>query len=200
MVMASMSLDKIVYLIAGEDSRKPGMASARARHQLGRSVIEKFNPLFAYSSLAFDTALDGETNLGRLLSLNAGQPMEVFYIAGADHFRRKTACGEPDTIQKLERVVEEQKMVGGERNTISAVFLDREGMIREQGSVATSLKVHVLPPLPFSFSSTAVRQALCREAFSESLVSLPYSCLLKIQESGLYIGQGEYAVHAGNPA
>lgn len=190
-VMASMSLDKVVLLIAGADGRKPSMLSADARHRLGRSTIETFRPLFAYSPLALGTDLDGETNFGRLLSLNSRQRMEAFYIAGADHYRRTTARGEPDTIQKLERVVEEQERVGGTRHTISAVFLDREGIERKRGQVTTCLKVHVLPPVPLSFSSTAARQALCKETFSEALVSLPYTYFLGIRAAGLYVGKGE---------
>ena len=89
--IASLSLDKVIYLIAGKDSRKPSLLPEQTRHHLGRSVIETFHPLFAYSPLALGTELDGETNLGRLLKLNAHQPMEAFYIAGADHYRRTTS-------------------------------------------------------------------------------------------------------------
>ena len=79
--MASLRLDKVVFIIAGEDSRKPSMTSAETRHRLARSAIETFNPLFEYSPLALHTSLDGETNCGRLLALNADQPLEAFYIS-----------------------------------------------------------------------------------------------------------------------
>ena len=191
--MASMRLDKVVFVIAGTDSRKPSMLSAETRHRLGRSVIETFDPVFAYSSLALHTGLDGETNFGRLLSLNSRQRMEAFYIAGSDHYRRTNAQGEPDTIQKLERVVEEQEKAGNSLHTISVVFIDRVGVNREQGDVGTSLKVDILPALPLSFSSTAARHALCKDAFCEALTWLPYSCLLEIRKGGLYAGKGECA-------
>lgn len=192
--IASMRLDKVVFIIAGADSRKPSMLSADARHRLGRSVIGKFHPLFTYSPLALGTDLDGETNFARLLSLNPGQRMEAFYVAGADHCRRTTAQGQPDTIQKLERVVQEEKEAGNKLHTVSAVFVDRAGEEGRQREVATSLKMHFLPPIPFSFSSTATRQALRKEAFSEALMSLPYSCLLEIQEGALYAGSDELAL------
>ena len=89
--MAASKLDKVVFVIAGSDPRKPSMTSEETRHHLGRSVIEMFHPLFAYSPLALGTDLDGETNLARLLKLNSHQPMDVFYIAGGDHYRRQTA-------------------------------------------------------------------------------------------------------------
>jgi nicotinic acid mononucleotide adenylyltransferase len=189
--MVSLRLDKVVFVIAGTDSRKPSMLPAEIRHQLGRSVIETFAPVFAYSSLALSTGLDGETNFGRLLSLNSRQRMEAFYIAGADHYRRSNAQGEPDTIEKLERVVEEQERAGNGLHAISVVFIDRVGVNRKQGDVPTSLKVNILPALPLSFSSTAARHALCKEAFCEALTSLPYSCLLEIRKGGLYTGKGE---------
>lgn len=194
--MASMTLDKIVFVIAGTDRRKPSMLSAETRHRLGRSVIETFDPVFAYSSLALGTGLDGETNFGRLLTLNSRQRMKAFYIAGSDHYRRTTAQGEPDTIQKLEWVVAEQEKAGNTLHTVSAVFLDRAGVKRQQGGIATFLKVDVLPALPLSFSSTAVRHALCKEVFCEDLALLPYSCLLEIRMGGLYVGKGECAEEA----
>jgi len=184
--LASMKLDKVVYIIAGTDSRKPGMVSAAARHRLGRRIIEIFNPLFAYSPLALGADLDGETNFGRLLDLNPRQPFEAFYIAGGDHYRRTTARGEPDTIGKLERLVERQEEAGRTLHRISAIFLDRLGVNPLQGGISTFLKVSFLPLIPFSFSSTAVRQALRNDVFTEALVSLPHSSLLEIVEGGLY--------------
>lgn len=185
-VMASMSLDKIIYIIAGEDNRKPSMISAHSRHKLGRSVLEQFYPLFEYSSLAIDTGLDGETNFGRLLGLNLGQPMKAFYIAGSDHYRRVTEQGEPDTIQKLEQIVKEQGKTGSGLHTISAIFLDRESERMRREDVATSLIVEVLPAIPLRISSSIVRQALREQAFAEALGSLPYSSLLEIRAAGLY--------------
>jgi len=184
--MALLQLDKVVFIIAGTDIRKPFMVSAENRHRLGRTVIETFNPLIAYSPLALGTDLDGETNFGRLLKLNAQQALEAYYIAGGDHYRRTTSEGEPDTVQKLERVVEEEAKGGNTHHDISAVFIDRDGETGQREQVSTSLNVHFLPPIPFSVSSTAVRNALRRDDFSEDLVSLPYSCFLEIRSNGLY--------------
>ena len=55
--------------------------------------------------------------------LNTRQPMEVFYIAGADHCRRSTSKEEPDTIEKLERVVKGQIRTQAPQS-ISVAFID----------------------------------------------------------------------------
>jgi len=189
--MATMRLDKVIFIIAGADERKPTMVSAETRHRLSRSVLETFHPLFAYCPIALGTNFDGERNFGRLLELNLLQPMEAFYIAGGDHYRRTTPQGEPDTIQKLEMVVEAQQRVGAESHAISVVFVDREAEMKKRDRVDTFLNIHVLPPIPLSFSSTAARKALCKDAFCVDLVSLPYSCLLEIRTDGLYSGKAE---------
>ena len=188
--MATMRLDKMVFLIAGTDKRKPSMVPPEDRHRLGRSVIETFYPLFAYTPLALGTDLDGETNFDRLLGLNSHQPMEAYYVAGGDHFRRTTPQGEPDTILKLERVVEEQRSAAV-RHSITAVFIDRADAEIKRDMIDTFLKVEILSPIPLSFSSTAARKALCKDAFGVDLVSLPYSCLLEIRTTGLYKGKEE---------
>jgi hypothetical protein len=44
--MAFLKLDKIVFVIAGKDDRKPLMTAPETRHQLGISVLENFAPIF----------------------------------------------------------------------------------------------------------------------------------------------------------
>lgn len=136
--MASMKLDKVIFIIAGEDSRKPSMISTETRHRLARSAIETFNPLFEYCPLALHTGFDGETNCGRLLTLNASQALEAFYIAGSDHYRRTTPKGEDDTIAKLERIVTAQVSTGDGHQQLSTVFVAREGTSRDRRSFTPS--------------------------------------------------------------
>jgi len=70
--MASMRLDKVVFVIAGTDSRKPSLLSAETRHRLGRSVIETFDPVFAYSSWHCTHALtERQTSAGFFPSTHA---------------------------------------------------------------------------------------------------------------------------------
>ncbi len=177
--MALAGLDKVIYLIAGKDGRKPSMTSAEIRHVLGKSALERFFPIFEYSPIALGTDLDGETNFGRLLALNAHQKMEAFYIAGMDHCRRKTVAGTPDTLEKLERIVREQETAGNRIQTISSIFVERSGVSWQREDCETFLNVQLLPSLPYVFSSTAARRALCADgALCDAIVSLPNVCLL----------------------
>ncbi len=176
--MAALELDKVAFVIAGSDSRKPRMTPAETRHSLARSVLESFSPIFAYSPVALGTDLDGETNFGRLLSFNANQGMEACYIAGMDHYRRRNDADEPDTIEKLERIVGTQVQAGNRLHAISLAFVAR-GRAAEGRDCRTFLKVHLLPPLPFALSSTAARRALCSGGtLCDAVMSLPYACLL----------------------
>ena len=127
-------------------------------------------------------------NFGRLLALNSGQPIEAFYIAGGDHYRRTTDQGEPDTLEKLEKVSKTQRVAGNHLHTISAVFVERKDASKVPRA-ETFLSVHVLPPIPFSFSSTMTRRALCQNAFCTELMSLPYSCFVEIKMGGFYKAQ-----------
>ena len=184
-VMAVLKLDKIVFVIAGKDDRKPLMTAPETRHQLGISVLENFAPIFEYSPIALGTSLDGETNFGRILALNTHQRMETWYIAGMDHYRRKNSAGEPDTLEKLERVVKEQENAGNLRHSISLIFVERGGDPHEQGDRETFLNVRLLPPLPIALSSTAARRALCNGGtLCDAVVSLPYACLLTTRPNG----------------
>jgi nicotinic acid mononucleotide adenylyltransferase len=191
--MAWLRLDKVVFIVAGTDSRKPSMTSAETRHRLSQSAIETFRPLFEYSPLALHTGLDGETNCGRLLTLNMRQPLDAFYIAGWDHYRRTTPQGEDDTVAKLEKLVAAGMADSSSRHKLSAVFVARDGAFPEQEEVHTSLSIHLLPPVPFSFSSTSARQALCYDADCMALVSVPYSCLLEIKRDELYASKSDCA-------
>ena len=189
---AFLKLDKVVFVVAGNDPRKPSMAPAETRHLLARSVLEPFSPILEYSPIALGTSLDGESNFGRLLALNERQPMKAYYIPGMDHYRRLNSAGDPDTIEKLERVVKERRMAGSRNQAISLVFVERGNIGREPANVRTFLDVHLLPPLPFALSSTAVRRALCSGAsLCDAFVSLPCACLLAMRPVGPFTGDRE---------
>ena len=184
-VVAFLKLDKIVFVIAGRDDRKPLMTPPEIRHQLGVSVLENFSPIFGYSPIALGTGLDGETNFGRILALNSNQRMETWYIAGRDHYRRKNSFGDPDTLEKLERVVKERESAGSRGHSISLVFVERGGDPREEVDRGTFLNVQLLPSLPIALSSTAARRALCSGGtFCDAVVALPYACILPARTNG----------------
>jgi len=181
----SFHLDKVIYVIAGEDPRKPTLASATTRHAMARSVLDLFHPLFAYSSIAREGDAAGEENLFRILSMNARRRIHAFYIAGGDHYHRwDPSTGTPDTIQKLEDgIARLAETDAGSRHSVSVVFLKR-GETRDQ--VETSLDVRWIGGPPVETSSTAIRSALPHPAQWVKLSTLPFAAFSSIRENRLY--------------
>lgn len=154
--MADLRLDKVVYVLAGDDPRKPKMTPASVRHPMGEHVLSGFGPLFGYSPLAVGTTYDGEYNLFRFLAENSAQYMNVFYLVGDDHYRLKDKNGNDDTLPKLEKNrLREEFAYEPERHQVSAAFIEREGRIGER--ISTPLEVQFLPNIPFEASSTNIR-------------------------------------------
>ncbi|MEI6127749.1 MAG: hypothetical protein WCQ99_14480 [Pseudomonadota bacterium] len=183
--IARLKLDKVVYVIAGHDVRKPDLAPAEIRHPMAQDVLKMFEPLFCYSSVALDTDYDGETNLLRILSLNPLQKIEAFYLAGADHYRRcYPGTQYPDTIQKLE-----DNMFGAAQgfneniHSISAAFIERG---THEGIFDTFLNVQFLPAMPFKASSTMIREAFEGKRDGKALAILPYTAYVDIRAFNLY--------------
>jgi nicotinic acid mononucleotide adenylyltransferase len=183
--MEQLRLDKVIYVIAGMDPRKPDLAPQGARHAMSREVLRLFHPLFEYSSIAFGTERTGEENLFNILELNPAQPLHAFYIAGGDHFHRfNPSTGNPDTIQKLEEgMASWLSGAHGRLHRVSAVFLRRGG---EEAHVPTSLDVHCVGSLPLQTSSTEIRRALANHGNLSKLSALPFIELGSIRGSGLY--------------
>jgi len=184
---AIMKLDKVVFVIAGADPRKPWLSASDVRLRLGKSVIDLFQPLFASSPIALGTELDGETNCLRLLALNPDQRIDAFYIAGTDHCRRVDSDGRPDTVQKLERGLKASPGWGRRNHTVSMLFLER-GEANAGDLARSSLDIHVLPSIPVSCSSTAIRKTLSNGGLCEALATLPFAAYQGIQQLGLYTG------------
>ena len=68
--MERFHLDKVIFVIAGRDFRKPDMASKNIRHSIAKKLLGLFDPLFEYCSTAFSTGVSGEENLFRILTMN----------------------------------------------------------------------------------------------------------------------------------
>jgi len=173
--IAHYSLDKVVFIIAGDDPRKSYLAPCQWRHYLSDLILVKFSPLLAYSNIARDHNFDGETNIFRFLSLNPFQKIDAFYIGGTDHYYRLDPKKEDkDTIEKLEENITRKAYGFNDiMHSISIIFAKRKG-----GSdipVNTSLNVGFIPSLAFDASSTMVREALGDFTKSESLGLLPYT-------------------------
>lgn len=192
--MAICKLDKVIYVITGSDPRKPALLRADERHRMAQDVLRLFVPLFAYSPIALDNALDGETNIFRILQLNPRQKVDAFYIAGSDHYyRHNPATGKPDTIQKLENGVKRKIFGYDERmSSISVIFVGRGK--RVLNGIDTFLNVKFIRGMPFEASSTSIRKALAGGGTIKKLAALPYSVFKHIRRSALYSSFFKYPV------
>ncbi|MBI5594746.1 MAG: hypothetical protein HY928_01515 [Elusimicrobia bacterium] len=153
--MAAFRLDKVVYVLAGDDPRKPSMTPVSFRHPMGQAVLDQFAPLFEYSAIAVGTTYDGETNIFQMLALNKRQRMKAFYLVGGDHYRLKDKNGGDDTLPKIEKRLKDAASGHDPVNhRVEAAFIAREGM---DAHVPTSVEVHFLPNMSFDASSTLVR-------------------------------------------
>ncbi len=192
LAIETFGLDKVIYVIAGADPRKPSLASAEVRHRIARSALKLFYPLFEYSSIARDGAACGEENLFRILGMNPRQRIHAFYIAGSDHFHRADpVSGHPDTIQKLEDgILRSLHVPGHGLPSVTAVFLQRD----ERGeTVKTAVDVRWAPGPPVHTSSTLIRSALPNPSEWGKLSTLPFGVFSSIQKNRLY------DVHTGEP-
>ena len=183
--MATFTLDKIIYVIAGSDPRKPDMAPAEARHAMARSLLRLFHPLFEYSSIALRDSSSGEENLFRILEMNPLQSIHAYYIAGSDHYHRyRPMTGNPDTLIKLEQgVTRAADGFDNPHHRVSAVFLER-APIGEK--IPTSLDVQWVPGLPLQTSSTNIRRAFSGYEQRKKLCTLPYTAYTSICGNRLY--------------
>ncbi len=153
--VGELGVDKVVFVLAGDDPRKPTMTPVADRHPMGREVLDLFAPFFAYSPIAVGTTLDGETNIFRLLALNADRRVDAWYMVGDDHYRLVDKNGNPDTLPKLEANFARPEM--GHSPTLHALkvaFIRREGIAQ---AIPTPLDVSFLDANGFDASSTQVR-------------------------------------------
>lgn len=179
-------LDKIIFIIAGNDPKKPHLALAQWRHGVAEDILEKFSPLFEYSNIAQDGNSDGETNIFKLLALNPFQKIDAFYIVGTDHYyRQNPEKGGKDTIQKLEDNIANKIHNYNEiLHSLSVIFVERAG--GSPVAVNTSLNVSIVPPLNFLVSSTLIREALTKTKDKQILALLPLTILRHSLDHGIY--------------
>src|SRR5271157_1713092 len=97
LAISHFQLDKVIYVIAGSDSRKTNLPPAAIRHLMAARVLKAFSPFLTSTPISLESSLPGEVNVFRLLQLNAQQSIQAFYLAGTDHCRRfDPVTGEPD--------------------------------------------------------------------------------------------------------
>lgn len=185
LAISRFQLDKVIYLIAGSDSRKTNLPPVSTRHLMAARVLKAFSPFLTYTPISLESSLPGEVNVFRLLQLNAQQRIQAFYMAGTDHCRRfDPVTGEPDTLQRLEDGVR-GKLHGFDqrRHSLSVIFLDRGS---PAPSVGTFLDVQRIDQLPLHVSSTRIRDALCRRCPPRVLAGVPFTVLSTVRALELY--------------
>lgn len=152
--VGELGVDKVVFVLAGDDPRKPTMTPVEHRHPMGREVLGVFAPFFEYSPIAVGTTLDGETNIFRILALNPRQGVEAWYMVGDDHYRLVDKKGNPDTLPKLERNYSMDMGHNTALHQLKVAFIKREAPAE---AVPTDLEVRFLEHVGFEASSTQVR-------------------------------------------
>jgi hypothetical protein len=202
LAMSRLQLDKVVFIIAGSDPRKPHLLPAPIRHRIGRQVLDVFSPFLACSPIALGGSLPGEDNFFRLLQLNAHRKIQAFYLAGTDHYRRwASGAGNPDTLQRLEDVIRRKLYSYDERmHGVSAVFLDRGNPIRP---VETFLDVKWIERLPLWASSTRIREAIGGRCALKMLAAVPFTVFSAICALRLYCpfsAASESCPHPADPS
>ncbi len=183
--IAMFKLDKVIYVIAGDDPRKPGIISAEMRHRIGEETLKAFSPLFEYSPISLGTSLDGETSLFKTLHLNPHQRIDAFYIVGTDHYHRINPLTKTiDTIQKLEdNILNKVWDFNKEMHSVSAIFVERGA---RDHTIETFLNVEFIPSVPFGASSTMIRETIKYNSNGKSLAIMPYTVYRNINKLNLY--------------
>jgi hypothetical protein len=152
--VGELGVDKIVFVLAGDDPRKPTMTPVAQRHPMGREVLDLFAPFFAYSPIAVGTTLDGETNIFRILALNPDRRVDAWYMVGDDHYRLVDKKGNPDTLPKLETNFAASLGHSQTLHALKVAFIQREGQADE---IPSPFDVRFLNHVGFEASSTMVR-------------------------------------------
>ena len=147
--MARLKLDKVIFIVQGDDERKPNLTKAELRHPVALATLAAYHPFFAYSGIALGTDFHGETNIFRILALNPLQKIIAYYMVGDDHYKKN------DTLAKLEANRTKPELgFNPEMHEVRAAFLERLGHMEE---VPTILDVQFLPKADFEASSTMIR-------------------------------------------
>jgi hypothetical protein len=179
--VGDLGVDKVVFVLAGDDARKPTMTPVITRHPMGLEVLSAFAPFFEYSPIAVGTTFDGETNIFRILALNPERRVDAWYMVGDDHYALVDKKGNPDTLPKLEANILKPMGHSPTLHALKVAFIKRE----HPGTVVpTDLEVRFLEHVGFDASSTQVRGG--RHTL------MPYSAYRFVQDEGL----GRYGVPA----
>ena len=199
--MAQLALDKVVFIVAGADPRKPELTEVNVRHTMAKNALNMFGDYCRYSDIAMQGNDDGETNVFRELKRNPHLAITAFYLVGSDHFNwqvSKNGKLQDDTIKKLEDNMNKAELGFAQfkdHHHLVAAFISRnrseisESKLAEMKSLI-SYDIEVVVPT-LSYSSTQIREYFQSKSprGQEPLAYLPLRTYGDILAHGLY-GKG----------
>lgn len=191
-------LDKIIFVIQGEDDWKPDLVPVDIRYPMNKEILELFSPLFKFTDIANiadeegKLKLRGEYNFFRILKLNKNQKIDGFYLVGSDHLHRYVVIDgvkRKDTIGCLEDNVSEKVYnFNQDIHSITVLFIARniEEFDIKRADVGDST-INLVKLIPTTAtSSTSIRNALDGTGDIQALEFLPYVTYERIKNNKLY--------------
>jgi nicotinic acid mononucleotide adenylyltransferase len=191
-------LDKVVFVIAGEDEWKPDLVLINIRYPMNKEILSLFEPLFVFSDIANiadeegNLKLRGEYNIFRILKLNPKQKIDAFYLVGSDHLNRYVIVDgikRKDTVGCLEDNIENKiYSFNSEIHSVNALFIARnieEFKTKKEEVGKASINIVELIPTT-STSSTSIRKALDGTGPLQALEFLPYITYKRIKDNKIY--------------
>jgi len=184
-ILAKYELDKIVFIIGGEDTRKPDLTKFAVRKPMADHSLQIFDKFFEFSDIsAIDNNFqnDGETNMFLDIKRSNDKNIQAYYMVGSDHFNWDTPKGD-DTIKKLYNNIDKFNI-----KIAGAIFIARnpeEITPTKLEEMKTKLNdryvLNIFVP-SLSFSSTQIRETFSKNA----IAMIPYITYQDIKKNDLY--------------
>ncbi len=216
--MAQLGLDKVVFIVAGSDPRKPDLTPAELRHPLAKQMLENFSEFFAYSDitlqenannpetpgvLSSNGANDGESNIFHDLARNSHLAIRAFYLVGSDHFNwtvEKKGKIQDDTVKKIEENMKKINLgfaaASGKHQLVAAFIARNKAEITDEKIAELRSKItydlQVMVPT-LSYSSTQIRNYFQGKSLDDKrpLIYLPTGSYNFILKHGLYAAKAQ---------
>lgn len=179
--MTRLSLDKVVFIVSGAKEQKLDMVQPVVRNAMARSVLKNFYPLLDHSDVGLGYAFDDVTNFFRFLELNRDQELDAVYISGLDNMSEHIQNGNTDICN----FTPDNGSWKNNKNphNIETAIIPRQS---QPFDVSKCRNFVVLPEVPFTVSSTMIREVFLDEENQTVLSYLPYTAYVDIRAFGLY--------------
>ena len=106
-VMAEYKLDKVVWIIHGDQTKSDDLIEYETRYEILKGALESFGDLFEVTDISRDTPYSAEMHVYRFLEMNEDIKIKAYYLVGSDHFNYKDKQGELDTVGKFHKFLKE---------------------------------------------------------------------------------------------